>query len=71
MPLSKDYIRDGNRKIIASVTSGFSAETKLVRDEGGEILGRTSERFHNSRDGDGKVVSVNTSDPGLLIKRKK
>ena len=55
MPLSKDYIRDGNRKIIASVTSGFSAETKLVRDEGGEILGRTSERFHNTRDRDGKV----------------
>ena len=62
MPLSKNYVRDGNRRIIASVTSGFSDTSELVRDESGEILGRTSERFHNTRDRDGKVISVNTSD---------
>jgi len=42
MPLNKDYIRDGNRRIIASVTSGFSDTSELVRDENGEILGRVA-----------------------------
>ena len=69
MSLKKDFVRDGNRKIIGSVTTGFSDESGVVRDEGNKINGRISERFHTIRDGHGKLVSVNSADPGLLIGR--
>ena len=71
MPLKKDFVRDGNRKIIGSVTSGFGDTSATVRDEDNRIAGRTSERFHTTRDGRGNLISTNTSDPGLLIGRKK
>ena len=69
--LKKDYVRDGNRKIIGSVTSGYSDTSAVVRDENGSIAGRSSERFQTTRDKDGGLVSINSSDPGLLIERKK
>jgi len=69
--LKKDYVRDGNRKIIASVTTGFADTSAVVRDEGNRISGRTNERFHTTRDAHGSLVSINSSDPGLLIRRKK
>jgi hypothetical protein len=46
--LMKDYVRDGNGNIIASVTTGFSDTSAIVRDEGNRISGRTNERFHTS-----------------------
>ena len=72
MPLKKEFIRDGQRRIIGSVTTGYmgSFET-LVRDEHEHIIGRTSESFATTRDEHGKLVSINTADPGLLIGRKK
>ena len=70
--LKKDFIRDANRRIIASVTTGYSGGTSdVVRDEHGKILGRTSDLFQTTRDGNDKLVSSNTSDPGLLINRNK
>ena len=69
--LKKDYVRDGNRKIIASATTGFTDSSAVVRDEENRITGRTNERFHTTRDAHGSLVSVNSSDPGLLIRRKK
>ena len=69
--LKKNYVRDGNLRIIASVTTGFSDSTAVVRDEGNRITGRTNERFHTTRDAHGTLVSINSSDPGLLIRRKK
>ena len=71
MPLRKTYIRDGERAIIGSVVSGFQDESAVIRDENGEILGRTSERFNTTRDAHGSLVSINSPDPGLLINRKK
>lgn len=71
MPLEKHYVRDGRNKIIGSVTSGFSDESATVRDEQEKIVGRTSERFHTTRDEHGGLVSNNTADPGLLIGRKR
>jgi hypothetical protein len=72
MSLSKKYVRDGNRKIIGSVTSGYSGGTSdVVRDDRNGISGRTSDLFRTTRDGGGNLVSTNTSDPGLLIQRKK
>lgn len=69
--LKKDYVRDGNRRIIGSVTTGFDDTTAVVRDERNKITGRTSERSNTVRDAHGNLVSINSSDPGLLIGRKK
>lgn len=72
MSLSKKYVRDGNRKIIGSVTSGYSGGTSdVVRDEHNELAGRTSELFNTTRDAHGNLVSTDTGDPGFLIGRKK
>jgi hypothetical protein len=70
MPLIKNYVRDGNRKIIASVTSGFSDETEIVRDPENRILGKVNHKFGNTRDVHGNLISIDTADAGLLIKRK-
>jgi hypothetical protein len=70
--LKKDYVRDGKRRIIGSVTSGYSGGTSdVTRDENNEITGRTSDLLNTTRDAHGNLVSINSSDPGLLISRKK
>ena len=55
MSLEKEFIRDGKRRIIGSVTTGYvgSFET-IVRDEQNNITGSTSERFNTTRDEHGK-----------------
>jgi len=50
MSLKKDYVRDGKRSIIGSVTTGFDDTTAVVR---------------------GNLVSINSPDPGLLLRRRK
>ena len=70
MSLGKTYVRDGSRKIIASVTTGFSDKTEIVRDADNHITGKVNHRFENTRDVNGNLVSVDTADPGLLIRRK-
>jgi hypothetical protein len=69
--LKKTYVRDEKNKIIGSVTSGFSDSSSVVRDEQGRVAGRTNERFHDTRDAKGLLVSINTADPGLLIRKRK
>jgi len=71
MSLSKKYVRDGNRRIIGSVTTGFDDTSVVVRDEKNEITGRTNSRFETTRDSQGKLISTNSADPGLIIGRKK
>lgn len=72
MSLKKEFIRDGQRRIIGSVTTGYVGSfEKLVRDEDEHIIGRTSESFGTTRDEHGKLVSINTADFGLLIGRGK
>ena len=68
--LKTDYIRDGTRRIIGSVTTGYSDTSSVVRDEENRIAGRTSDRFHTTRDNSGKLVSINSTDPGLVIRKK-
>ena len=69
--LKKDYVRDGKRRIIGSVTTGFSDTSSIVRDEDSEIVGRTSERFRTTRDEYANLLSINSPDPGLLLGRRK
>jgi hypothetical protein len=70
MALNKTYGRDGNKQTIGSVTTGFDDTSTVVRDNIGATVGRSSERFHNTRDSSGRLVSSNTADPGLLICKK-
>lgn len=72
MSLKKEFIRDGKRRVIGSVTSGFVGSfDKLVRDEHEHIAGWSSKRFATTRDEHGRLVSINDADPGLLIRRRK
>jgi YD repeat-containing protein len=68
--LKKDFIRDGNRKIIGSITTGYSDSSSVVRDDQNRITGRTNERFNTTRDSSGNLISTNSADPGLLIRKK-
>ena len=65
--LKKTLVRDGQNGLIGSVTSGYAGGSSLVRDAEGRLLGKTSEQFHNTRDAQGKLVSTNSSDAGLLF----
>jgi hypothetical protein len=68
--LKKHYVRDANRRIIGSVTTGYSDTSKTVRDDQNQIAGRTNERFGTTREAHGRLVSINLADLGLLIRKK-
>ena len=65
--LKKRVIRGGKNQVIGSVTSGFAGGSSLVRDAEGRLLGKTSEQFHSTCDAQGRLISVNTADGGLLF----
>lgn len=72
MSLSKEYVRGSKREILGSLTTGYSGgTTAVVRDEHNHIIGRTSDMFNITRDERGNLVSINSSDPGLLIGKRK
>ena len=66
--LKNEYIRDGKNQIIGSKTSGFENGDTVARDRDGRILGHSSSKFNNTRDGRGRLVSRNTADTGLLFR---
>jgi YD repeat-containing protein len=65
--LKKNVIRDGHNRVIGSVTSGLAGGSSIVRDAEGRLLGKTSQKFHTTRDYQGKIISTNTPDAGLLF----
>jgi YD repeat-containing protein len=65
--LKKKVVRDRHNRVVGSVTTGYAAGSSIVRDAEGRVPGRTSENFHNTRDAEGKLVSINTPDAGLLF----
>lgn len=68
--LKKEVVRDGEGRIIGSVTSGLAGDSTCVRDEREQVIGTTNGTFNNTRDNHGKVVSNNSADPGLLFRKK-
>jgi hypothetical protein len=69
--LKKEVVRDGEGRIVGTVTTGYSGSYEaVVRDDNGKLLGTTSSRFSSTRDENGGLVSKNTADAGLLIRRK-
>jgi len=69
--LRRYFVRDGNRRIIGSITTGYSDSSSIVRDQRSQITGRTNERFNTVRDAHGNLVSTNSADPGLVIEGKR
>ena len=62
------FLRDGQNQIIGNETR-FENGDVVARDRDGRILGRASSTFVNTRNGDGKLVSRNDDDAGLLFRR--
>jgi YD repeat-containing protein len=64
------YVRDGQNQIIGSTTRGLANGDTVVRDREGHIVGHANDVFRNTRDAQGRLISRNSSDPGLLIRKK-
>jgi hypothetical protein len=45
LSLKKEYVRDGQRQVIGTVTTGFSDLGSVVGDDAGAIRGRTSQKY--------------------------
>jgi hypothetical protein len=67
--LKMEYVRDGKNQILGSTTSGFANGDTVARDRSGKILGHSNTTFENTRDSDGRLVSRNADDVGLLFRR--
>jgi len=68
MALERTFIRDGQRRIIGSVTTGYrGAFDTIVRNDENQIIGWSSEKFQTTRDNHGNLVSIDSADPGLLL----
>lgn len=67
--LKTEFVRDGKNQIIGSITSGFDNGDTIARDRSGHILGHANSTFHNTRDAEGHLVSRNSSDPSLLLRK--
>jgi YD repeat-containing protein len=65
--LKVEYIRDGNNQIIGTATSGLPNGDIVVRDREGRILGHANTVFNTTRDADGRLISRNAADVGLLF----
>ena len=69
MPLEKKYIRNGRNQLVGSVTSGYSDNTEIVRNDKGKVLGKTNRNFSTTRDAHNRLRSIDTPDAGLLFGR--
>jgi YD repeat-containing protein len=63
-----EYIRDGQGRLIGTVTSGLPNGDILVRDVNGRILGHANTVFNITRDAAGRLISRNAADVGLLFR---
>jgi len=67
--LKINYVRDGKNQILGDGTTGFRRGEMVARNHNGQLLGRSSRTFQTTRDADGKLVSRNTPDTGLLFRK--
>jgi hypothetical protein len=61
-------IRDGRGQITGSVTR-FNNGDEVARDKSGSVQGRSSEKYGNTRDSSGRIVSNDADARGLLKKK--
>lgn len=67
--LKTEYVRDGKNKIIGSKTTNSTNGDTVARDRDGKILGHSNSKFRNTRDAQGRLVSLNTADIGMLFRQ--
>jgi hypothetical protein len=65
--LKIQFLRDGHNLILGNETR-FENGDVVARDRDDKILGRASNTFGNTRDGNAKLVS-RLDDPGLLFRK--
>jgi hypothetical protein len=58
--------RDGQNRIVGTATTNSNGDT-VARDCKGNILGRSSQTFNNTRGPNDRIVSNNTADARLLL----
>jgi len=66
--LKVEYVRNGHNQINGTVTTGLPNGDSVVRDRDGRILGHANTVFNTTRDADGRLISRNTADVGLLFR---
>jgi hypothetical protein len=61
-------LRDGQNRIVGTTTTSSNGDT-VARDRSGNILGRSSQTFNNTRGPNDRLVSNNTADARLLFRK--
>jgi hypothetical protein len=61
-------LRDGQHRIVGTTTNNSNGDT-VARDRSRSILGWASQTFSNTRDGSGRLASINSADARLLFSR--
>lgn len=67
--LKIEYVRNGKNQLIGTKTSGFDNGDAVARDRDGTILGHSNSKFGNTRDGQGRLVSLNSADTGRFFRQ--
>lgn len=58
-------LHDGQNRIVGTTMTNSNGDS-IARDK---ILGRSSQTFNNTRDGSGRLASINSADARLLFRR--
>jgi hypothetical protein len=61
-------VRDGQNRIVGTTTTNSNGDT-VARDRSGSILGRSSQTFYNTRGPNDRLVSNNTADARVLLRK--
>ena len=61
-------LHDGQNRIVGTTMTNSNGDS-IACDRSGKILGRSSQTFNNTRDGSGRLASINSADARLLFRR--
>jgi hypothetical protein len=61
-------VRDGQNRIVGTTSTNSNGDT-VARDRSGNILGRSSQTFNNTRGPNDRLVSNNTADARVLLRK--
>jgi hypothetical protein len=61
-------LHDGQNRIVGTTMTNSNGDS-IARDRSGKILDRSSQTFNNTRDGSGRLASINSADARLMFRR--
>jgi hypothetical protein len=61
-------VRDGQNRIVGTTSTNSNGDT-VARDRSGNILGRSSQTFNNTRGPNDRLVSNSTADARVLLRK--